>query len=69
MNYGTCFIALEIDEKFLDVESHSLLLVTAIKALYPVTFYAIQLSALSREQKNFTASLELQVEKTIFWNS
>jgi len=58
---------LEVDEKFLDVESHSFL--TGKKALHPVTFYAIQLSALFPQKKDFLASLKPQAAKTILWNS
>jgi len=36
------------------------------KTLHPVTFYAMQLLALFRQQKGFLANLKLQ--KTIFWN-
>ena len=48
--YDTAFIiAFEVDEKFLKAESHSLILVavTGKKAFHPVTFFAMQLSALS----------------------
>ena len=39
IKYGTGFIiALEVDEKFLDVESHSLMLVSGKKAHHQVTF-------------------------------
>jgi len=41
----------------------------AKKALQPVTFYTLQLSALPPQQKRFLARLKLRVAKTIFWNS
>jgi len=41
---------------------------TGKKTLRPVTFYPIQLSAFSTEQKDFLTSLKLQVANTIFWN-
>jgi len=69
IKYATGFIiALKVDEKFLDVESHLLMLVTVTgrKVFHPVTFYAIQFSALSPHQKDFLASLNLQVAKRIF---
>ena len=55
--------------KALDVELHSLMSVLGKNALHPVTFYAIQLSAVSSRQKDFLACLKLQVAKNIFWNS
>jgi len=70
IKYATGFIiALKVDEKFLDVESHLLMSVTVTgrKAFHPVTFYAIQISALSPHQKkDFLASLKLKVAKMIF---
>jgi len=45
---------LEVDEKFLDVESHSLMLVNLQNG---TSFDAIQLSALSPPRKDFLASL------------
>ena len=42
---------------------------TGKKALHPVTFYAIQLSALFPQKKDFLASLKPQAAKTILWNS
>ena len=46
---------MEVDEKFLDVESHSLMLVTG-KILHPVTFYAIQLLAYLHKREIFSKS-------------
>jgi len=67
MKYGTGLtIALEVDEKSLDVESHLLMSVNRLKALHPATFYTIQLSELSPRQKDFLACLNLQVAKKIF---
>jgi len=60
-------IALVVDKKFLDVESHSLVLLTG-KTLHPVAFSAIQLLALFPQLKDFLANLKLLVAKTIFWN-
>jgi len=42
---------LVVDEKFLDVESHSLML--AGKTLHPLTFYAIQLWRYFHNRKTF----------------
>jgi len=42
MKYNRDFIvALDIDETFLDYESHSLMLVSWQKAVSPVTFYTV----------------------------
>jgi len=66
IKYDTGFIiALVADEKFLDVESHSLMLV---KTLHLVTLYTIQLLALFPQQKDFLANLKLQAAETNFWN-
>jgi len=55
IKFGTGFtITLEVDEKFLDVESHSLMLVNLQNG---TSFDAIQLSALSPPRKDFLASL------------
>jgi len=45
------------------------MLVSWHKGTSPSHFYEIQLSALSLQQKDFLASLKLQVAKTILWNS
>jgi len=61
ITYGTGFIiALVVDEKFLDVESYSVML-TGPKVHHQVTFYEIQLLALFTQQEDVLANLKLPI--------
>jgi len=68
INYGTGFIiAWKVDEKFLGVESHLLMLVNWEKGSFPSHFLRNPTSSVISKQKGFLASLKLQVAKTIFF--
>jgi len=67
IKYGTGFIiALVVDEKFLDVESHSLMLANW-QNTSPSHFLLIPTFGII-STKDFLANLNLQVAKTIVWN-
>jgi len=70
IKYGTGFIiALVVDEKCLDVESHSLMLVSWQKATSRSHFLRNPtFGVIYTQQKDFLANLELQVSEPIFWN-